>query len=371
MTKIAFTGDLGFTKYFKGAETREDLIEPEVVEFLSDSDYTVVNVEGAVSSGKITAEKELTHANRAECVDWLKKLNGNIWNIANNHIMDCGIEGLKSTLDVAAENNCQTVGIGLDLDGATKPVIINDCGGIGIISVTYDEAPQATETSPGCIQWNNEALVEKVIKDLKKTCRWCIVVAHVGLEFAQIPLPFIRARLHRYLDWGADVIVGHHPHVVENYETVGNKIIFYSLGNFIFDTDYQRLQKYTHYGMLVKINFTEESFSWEYLPININRETHTIEKGECPAIFTNIDEKLYKKLWPLAALYTTLNERKKYIYKNPELANNNSLKWLRFELNRRFMTRGKELIKGRILYYFGIWRFAPKELVNYIKNKGE
>lgn len=369
MTKVAFTGDLGFSKYFKGLEKREDLIAHEVVDFLSDSDYTVINVEGPISSEKITAKKELTHANSIDCLHWLKKLNGNIWNISNNHIMDCGIEGLKSTLDIATENNCQTVGVGCDINEATKPVIINDCGGIGIISVTYDEAPQATENTPGCIQWNNEALIEKVIKDIKKRCRWCIVIAHVGLEFSQIPLPFIRSRLHRYLEWGADIIVGHHPHVVENYETVGDKIIFYSLGNFIFDTDYQRLQKYTEYGMLVKINFTEESYSWEHMAININREKNTIERGESPAIFTNINEKLYKKLWPLNAYHTTLNERKKYIYKNPKLVDNNNLQWLIFELKRMNMTRGSELIKGRILNIFNTWKSAPEELVNYIQEK--
>lgn len=371
MTKIAFTGDLGFSKYFKGAETRENLIGSEVVNFLSDSDYTVVNVEGAVSSGKITAAKELVHANSYDCVHWLKKLNGNIWNISNNHIMDCGENGLVSTISVARENDVRTVGAGRNEAEAIAPVIIDECGGIGIIAATYSDAPAATDNSAGCIMWNNEELIKNAIKEVKEKCRWCIVVAHVGLEFAQIPMPFIRSRLHRYLDWGADVIVGHHPHVVENYETVGDKIIFYSLGNFIFDTDYQRLQKYTQYGMLIKINFTEESFSWEYLPLNINRENHTIEKGECPAIFTDIDEKLYKKLWPLASLDTTLNERIKYIYKNPKLADNSSLQWLIFELKRLNMSRGKDLIRGRLLRHLGGWKSAPKELIDYIKYRGE
>lgn len=76
MTRIAFTGDLGFSKYFKGLESRENLIAEEAVKFLSDSDYTVINVEGAVGSGDITSTKELTHANGYDCTTWLKKLNG-------------------------------------------------------------------------------------------------------------------------------------------------------------------------------------------------------------------------------------------------------------------------------------------------------
>lgn len=255
-------------------------------------------------------------------------------------------------------------------DEALRPIILDECGGIAILSVTYSDAPAATENSAGCIMWNDEELIKSTIEELKQTCRWCVVVAHVGLEFSQLPLPFIRNRLHRYLNWDADVIVGHHPHVVENYETVGDKIIFYSLGNFIFDTDYQRLQKYTQYGMLINSNFTDENFTWEHLPILINRENHTVDKGECPAIFTDIDEKLYRKLWPLVAWDTTLNERKKFTYKNPKLANNTHLQWLVYELKRMNMSRGKDMIRGRILRYFGAWRTAPKELVSYMKSKG-
>ena len=66
------------------------------------------------------------------------------------------------------------------------------------------------------------------------------MVYHGGDEFFHVPMPYIRKQLKGYLDWGCDIVVAHHPHVVQGYEMLGKKAIFYSLGNFIFDTDYQR-----------------------------------------------------------------------------------------------------------------------------------
>ena len=74
MKKIAFTGDMGFSsKYFRGTCNREDLLDEECVNFLSDSDFTVVNVEECIGSGNSTASKALVHANPPEFIPFLKK----------------------------------------------------------------------------------------------------------------------------------------------------------------------------------------------------------------------------------------------------------------------------------------------------------
>ena len=105
MKKIAFTGDLGFSsKYFRGSYDKENLLDKELVDYLYDTHHTVVNVEGCMGKGNSTASKPLVHANPPECLPFLKKINGNIWALANNHITDCGREGVESTLNIAAEN---------------------------------------------------------------------------------------------------------------------------------------------------------------------------------------------------------------------------------------------------------------------------
>lgn len=370
MKRIAFTGDLGFSsKYFRGTYHKEDLLHPSLIQYLSDSDHTVVNVEGCVSNGKASADKPLLHANPPECVDFLKKINGNIWALANNHIMDCGKEGLESTLRIAAENNVQTLGAGLDLEQAAKPVIIeNDGADIGIVALTYEDTPQATANSEGCVWWDDDETIARMIAGVKAACRWCIVVVHSGPEFCQLMPPAIRNQYKKYLNFGADIVIGHHPHVVENYETVGDKIIFYSLGNFVFDTDYQRLQKYTEYGVFVKFCFGKDSFTWDHQAMKIDRQTQTILPCQAPVIFTDVTAGQYALLWPLAMRNLYENEHVKYPYLKPEMKDYTNRQWFDFYLNRsRKYMRCKGIISGNLLYFLNLWRFADKKLQRYIK----
>ena len=117
---------------------------------------------------------------------------------------------------------------------------------------------------------------------------------------------------------GADIVVAHHPHVPMNYETVGDKVIFYSLGNFIFDTDYQRSQFNTELGLLVKINFTEDSFTWEPMGLRIERGSEHIVEAPLPRIFADVQEDEYKLLAPLSAKVLVAATKRQMTYLHPE-----------------------------------------------------
>ncbi len=369
MTSLAFTGDICFSKYFSESYKDEKLIEDSIVKFLSETDYTVANVEGAVTSAKASADKPLLHANPYGAVEVFKKINGNIWNLGNNHTTDCGIEGIESTLEVARENGCQTFGVGKNIDEAKKPLILNEAGGIGMISLCYEKY-KATETTPGVFSWVEEEAVCQLIKEVKTKCRWCVIVSHVGQEFSSMPLPHIRKRYKKFLKFGADLIVGHHPHVVQNYERVGDKMIFYSLGNFIFDTDYQRLQSYTDRGILLKVNFDTERYTWEYLPTRIDRDNNRVCVGKTPEIFTEINSRKYNLLWPLAARVLCKNEKKKYAYTKKHMAGYSWLDWLfKWELKNMKNPQGRYTMLGRALANFNLWRLCDKKLVDYIREK--
>ncbi len=370
MKKIAFTGDLGFSsKYFRGTCNKENLLDRKLIDYLSDSDYTVVNVEGCISDGTSFASKPIVHANPPECVDFLKKINGNVWSLANNHITDCGMEGVESTLEIAKENNIQTLGVGMNMSQAEAPVIIeNDGADIGIIAVTEEETVQATENSGGCVFWDNNEKIKEMISKVKEKCRFCIVVVHSGPEFCALMPPSVRKQYKKYLEFGADIVVGHHPHVVENYEKFGDKIIFYSIGNFVFDTDYQRLQNYTEYGVFVKFVFEKDSFSWDYKAMKINRESQTIEECEAPAIFTNVSARQYALLWPLAMRYLYINEHKKFNYLQPKTKDYSSLQWFKFYLKRhKISARHRGIISGNLMYCLNLWRLGDRKIQKYIK----
>ena len=113
--------------------------------------------------------------------------------------------------------------------------------------------------------------------------------------------PYTRERYHKYLEMGADIVLAHHPHVPMNYETIGEKVIFYSLGNFIFDTDYQRSQFNTDIGLIIKLNFTENEFNFEPMGLKIVRGEEKIVKDELPRIFVDVQEDEYELLAPLSA----------------------------------------------------------------------
>ena len=302
MTSIVFTGDIAFSKYFKD-HWQKEFLDEDILKFLNDADHVVANVEAPLTESLVSSTREINHFSHPESADWFKKISADIWSIANNHILDCEEKGMEDTINAAKKVGAVTVGAGADISQASKYISLDVDGGIGIFSVTYKrgEFIRATETSAGCVIFDDTERIKEIIREIKSKNKRCILIAHGGDEFSNIPMPYIRKLYKKFLKFGADVVVGHHPHVVENYERVGDKIIFYSLGNFVFDTDYQRLQKYSEYGILLKLVFDNDKFSWEYLPTKVNRTIQRIEKCDAPIIFCDLDKKNYRLLWPLAA----------------------------------------------------------------------
>ena len=324
---IAFTGDIGFDRYMDKRWRDENLLSSEIVSFLTESDHCVANVEGALIEAVDDGSRGVFfHSMNPEATCVLEKIQADIWNISNNHIMDAGKEGLVNSREIAAKMGCKTIGAGVNEVEASEPVYIDEAGGIGMFGVAYmTECIPATATEPGVFRWNDMEYIKKRIDEVKSKCRWCIVVAHGGEEFADMPNPYTRDRYIAYLKMGADVVVAHHPHVTENYETFDNgKAIFYSLGSFIFDTDYQRAHPYTDLGVLLKLHFTEEEMSFEAMGIKIVRGEEKIIACEVPDIFTDIRADEFEKLSPFAAEAFMIEERKKMIYLEPEKYTNAS-----------------------------------------------
>ncbi len=304
-TVISFTGDIGFDSYMNGRWEDPGLISSDILDFIRGSDHVVVNVEGAIAGEEIIEKLEsrtlLFHSIDPRSTAVLQNMGADIWNLANNHIMDVGAPGLESTLSFAKSCGAETIGAGMNVHEARKPVILEEAGGIGLIGIGYQRAcRKASEDQAGCFSWSDDEGIKDAIKKIKKECRWCIVVSHGGEEFTPLPSPYTRKRYIDILNMGADTVVSHHPHVPMNYETVGGKTIFYSLGNFIFDTDYQRSQHYTDKGIVLKMHFSETSYEHEAIGIRINRDNETVERAELPDIYTEVGEEEYEKLMPLS-----------------------------------------------------------------------
>ena len=325
-TSIIFTGDIGFDRYMDRKWEDENLLSPEILDFFHSATHVVANVEGALTNAEDDGSKGIFfHTMNPEAVAVLKKINADIYCLANNHTMDAGKKGIEDTLALAKKMGCKTVGAGLDIDGASTPVYLDEAGGIGIIAVGYQPSCiPAGDQKPGTFAWDDMERIESCIKEVKSKCRWCIVIPHGGEEFTALPSPYTRERYLKYIDFGADIVVGHHPHVPENYEILeeGKKAIFYSLGNFIFDTDYQRAHAYTDTGIIFKLVLNEDRFYFDAIGTKLMREDGRICKAPLPVIFTNVPANEYEKLSPLAAKAFVAEERRRMIFMEPKIYKN-------------------------------------------------
>ena len=320
-TSIVFTGDIGFDRYMARKWEDENLLSQPVLDFFHSADHVCANVEGALTDAADDGSRGVFfHSMDPEATAVLKKIGADIWSIGNNHTMDAGRAGVISTRNIAAELGCRTIGAGLNEVEASEPVYLEEAGGIGMFCVSYmAECIPATATEPGIFRWDDLDHIAKRIAEIREKCRWCVIVAHGGEEFASLPSPYTRDRYLKFLELGADVVVGHHPHVPENYEVFDNgKAIFYSLGNFIFDTDYQRVHLYTDTGVLLKLIFTREKLDFEAMGIRILRGEERIVEAPLPDIFTNIPQEEYTLLAPLAAKAFVAEDMRKMIYLEPE-----------------------------------------------------
>lgn len=359
---LTFTGDIGFDKYMDGKWKDDTLLSENILNFFSDSHHVIANVEGAVVSVEnLSAETEndYCHFMDSEAISVLNKIKADVWNLANNHVMDMGDYGLRSTLESAKENDAVVLGAGINLNHASSPIYFDRAGGIGIISVGYaPDCVPASDKEPGVFSMEEHLLIKKRIEEIKSKSRWCIVVAHGGEEFTNLPHPYTRERYMKYLEYGADIVVAHHPHVVMNYEIFNRKAIFYSLGNFIFDTDYQRAQFNTEKGVILKLLLNENDFRIESQGLLIDREKEKISECEVPDIFTDIDEEEYKKLLPLSAKAFVKAEIKRKKFLHPEIYNEFSKNdWEKYLLSED----REEFIEGETMDFSVILPIAESE----------
>ncbi len=322
-TTLAFTGDIGFDAYFTGKWDDPEVLSQDILDFLRSADHVVANVEGAILDPALSKDGGgkgmFFHTMDPRATKVLDDMHADIWNLANNHTLDGGLEGIQSTLDAAKEHGALHCGAGLNIYDAMEPVILDEAGGIGILGLGFMETcVRATPQKPGCFPFDELDRIEAAVKKVKEKCRWCVLVVHAGEEFSCMPAPYTRDLYLKYLSFGADIIVSHHPHVARNYELLPGKAIFYSLGNFIFDTNYQRAQQFTDRGVLLKINFTEKDFSFEAQGTRIERGIEHVVAGELPDIFADVQEEEYLKLIPTAAAAFIKAEKKKCCFSKPD-----------------------------------------------------
>ena len=158
--------------------------------------------------------------------------------MANNHILDFGEYGITDSLAALDEAGILHVGAGEDLEQARRPQFIEvkgkTIGCLGTSRVYMAASWAAGDGHPGVFSTYDPAMALASIREAKEKCDYLVVYVHWGIERNTVPEDYQRSMGRSYIDAGADLVVGSHPHVLQEIEYYEEKPIAYSLGNFVF-----------------------------------------------------------------------------------------------------------------------------------------
>ncbi|GHT18353.1 hypothetical protein FACS189429_4730 [Bacteroidia bacterium] len=232
-----------------------DTLFSDVEGFFWRNDAVVVNLECPVTERNTPINKRFIFRAEPQWLPALKKAGITHATLANNHTNDQGRQGLIDTYNHLKNNNLMPIGAGKNAEKAAMPVMIEK----GKIKVAvFNSAIVPLENwvflpdTFGICQLSAVELCENVrsFKQNSKNC-YIVVVLHWGVEYQPKPTADQRFQAHSLIDAGADAIIGHHPHVAQPLEYYHNKPIFYSLGNFIFDSKNSAAQE----GIFARLTF--------------------------------------------------------------------------------------------------------------------
>ena len=178
-----------------------------------------------------------------ECVDSLSRAGFNVLNIANNHMLQHGEKAFWDCIERLKKKNIAIVGLKGSGKYYSEPAIINiKKKTIGFLGFSFEEDNRLGKLADfGYAACGDTDIVCSDVRRLKKDVDFVIVSLHWGLEFALRPSNYLVEMARRIIDAGTNVILGHHPHVVQCVERYNDGVVCYSLGNFIFDMKWNKL----------------------------------------------------------------------------------------------------------------------------------
>ncbi len=286
---LTFAGDICFAEsysnmneFYNRGGNISGVIEDSILSGLKGSDIFMVNNEFPYSNrGTPTAGKKFTFRARPESVSNLKDMGADIVSLANNHAYDYGKDALIDTMDTLSGAGIPFVGAGNDITEAMMPVYYKINGRtIAFTSATQIERTgnpdtrEATEDSPGVLRTLNSSKMVECIKEAAENSDFVIVYVHWGSENTDLVDESQKKLAADYAAAGADLIIGDHSHCLQGIDYVGGVPVFYSLGNFWFnsrtiDTGYARVTLDTSQD-----KEEVEIKSFEFIPC-IQRGCHT------------------------------------------------------------------------------------------------
>ncbi|MEO1062487.1 MAG: CapA family protein [Actinomycetota bacterium] len=211
-------------------------LEP-VAAAMSAADFGIVNLETAVGSSGRAAAKRYTFRAAPELVYRLADAGVDVVSLANNHALDYGVAALFDTIDHARAAGLVVVGAGRDAAEAYAPALVETDGGtVAVVGLSQVLSPgwAATADRPGLASGHDRAASVAAVQHAAALADTVVVAVHWGRELDRCASPGQRDLARALVAAGADVILGHHPHVLQGIDRVDGAVVAYSLGNFVW-----------------------------------------------------------------------------------------------------------------------------------------
>ncbi|MBF0779630.1 MULTISPECIES: CapA family protein [unclassified Granulicatella] len=239
----------------------------QITPLISSADLALGDFEGTISSEFDLAGYPLFNA-PIEVVDSIKKAGFDVIDLAHNHILDSRLAGVKSTIQAFKQAGLDTFGV---KEKESDPdILIKDVKGIKVAILGYAYGFNGMESTLSTQEYNTylkDLSPEKVKADIEaaeKQADITIVMPQMGEEYRRTPTEEQQKLYRQMIDWGADIIFGGHPHVIEPTEIIEKdgeqKFIIYSMGNLLSNQRFETLEDYwTERGVIVEVEITKEN----------------------------------------------------------------------------------------------------------------
>lgn len=250
------------------AEHGDDYPFQAVLPLLSRAPIVLGNLEGPLAREAKKQDRNHSYRVHPKSATSLVRAGINVVTLANNHILDCGRAGVLETLDALTRTGVASVGAGTNKEKAHSPAILG-AGAlrVGFLGYYWNRRTAASEKLPGSAMDSFEEL-RADISGLRNEVDRIVVTFHWGVPYVREPSTADRAKARFAIDCGADVVIAHHPHIIQPFEVYRGCPIFFSIGNFVFGSGNSQGE-----GLIVGLRFEEDCTVVEIYPLYVkNRD---------------------------------------------------------------------------------------------------
>ena len=256
ITRLILGGDVMLSRHVgRVARAQHDPAFPlrDLAPVLQAADIAFVNLESPFSDQGHVVEHGMIFKAEPEMIAALELAGVDVVSTANNHARDQGSHGVEFTLDWLERHQIAAVGSGETAEAAHAGAVIERNGvRFGFLAYAYDQSNGNHSDTDDRVAVMDLACLRQDLAAMQTRADVVIVSMHAGTEYASKPNPQQITFAQAAIDGGARVVVGHHPHVTQPWERRGEGVIFYSLGNLVFD-QFQRTD--TQRGALAEVIF--------------------------------------------------------------------------------------------------------------------